>query len=101
VLFHAVDVLSFGSLPSAGQPRSRRPRRVIVTHEAFSPGDPCPQCQDGTLYRSKDGGIEVRLVRPPASSRAEFPRPCSPLSRASLPKIASLVKFGAFHLFAF
>jgi len=49
-------------------------RQVIVTHEAFSPGDPCPQCQDGTLYRSKDWVIEVRLVGQPPIGGTRFER---------------------------
>jgi transposase len=40
-------------------------RPVIVTHEAFSPGDPCTHCQDGTLYRSKDWVLKVRLFGQP------------------------------------
>ena len=40
-------------------------RPVIVTHEAFSPGDSCPQCQQGTLYRSKDWVMKVRLIGQP------------------------------------
>jgi transposase len=66
--------------PAADQASRKRPRKghgripasdytgcrpVIVTHEAFSPGDPCPQCQEGTLYRSKDWVLKVRLVGQP------------------------------------
>jgi len=49
---------------------------VIVTHEAFSPGDPCPQCQQGTLYRSKDWGMKVRLAgqSPIGGTRYELER---------------------------
>jgi len=40
-------------------------RRVILTHPAFSPGDSCPDCQNGTLYRLKDWAMNVRLVGQP------------------------------------
>jgi transposase len=78
--------------PSAGRggrPR-RRPRghgripasaytgceRVIVTHEAFSPGDSCPDCQDGTLYRMKEWVMRIRLVgqAPVGGKRYELER---------------------------
>jgi hypothetical protein len=75
------DSVSSSEASSSDQTARKRPRRkghgripasaytgcrpVIVTHEAFSPGDPCPQCQQGTLYRSKDWVMKVRLVGQP------------------------------------
>jgi transposase len=35
--------------------------RVEVPHESLRPGDPCPQCADGTVYESRPG-VLVRLV---------------------------------------
>ncbi len=45
---------------------------MIVTHDAFSPGDSCPNCQDGTLYRLKEWGMNIRL-----QSAAGIPLPIS------------------------
>lgn len=39
--------------------------RVIVNHQTFIPGDSCPECQTGTLYRSKNWVMRVRLVGQP------------------------------------
>ncbi len=42
----------------------------MVTHEALSPGGPCPHCQAGTLYRQKDWSQVVRLIgQPPVGGR--------------------------------
>jgi len=35
--------------------------RIEVRHESLEPGDPCPQCADGTLYDARPG-VLVRLV---------------------------------------
>jgi len=35
--------------------------KIEVRHESLQPGDPCPQCEKGTLYDSRPG-ILVRLV---------------------------------------
>ena len=33
----------------------------MVTHESLSPGDTCPQCGDGDVYRQRDWSPVVRL----------------------------------------
>lgn len=35
--------------------------RIEVRHESLQPGDPCPQCADGTVYDARPG-VLVRLV---------------------------------------
>ena len=66
--------------------------RVIVTHDAFSPGDSCPNCQDGTLYRLKEWGMTIRLVgQPPiGGTRYEQERlrcgTCGKVQTAELPE---------------
>ncbi len=37
-------------------------RKVEVRHESLQPGDPCPQCEMGTLYDTGRPGVLVRLV---------------------------------------
>jgi hypothetical protein len=36
-------------------------QQVVVTHESLSPGDTCPQCGHGTVYRQSDWSPMVRL----------------------------------------
>ena len=36
--------------------------KIEVRHESLSPGDPCPQCGEGTLYDTRRPGVLVRLV---------------------------------------
>ncbi|MGO9270538.1 MAG: IS66 family transposase [Terriglobia bacterium] len=38
---------------------------IEVRHESLQPGDPCPQCVDGTLYDMGRPGVIVRLVGQP------------------------------------
>lgn len=35
--------------------------KVVVPHESLQPGDPCPKCEQGTVYDSRPG-VLVRLV---------------------------------------
>lgn len=37
-------------------------KRVEVSHEALSAGDPCPSCDRGTLYGQPQGGIALRFT---------------------------------------
>jgi hypothetical protein len=39
--------------------------KVIVTHQSLRPGDQCPQCAEGTLYRQRDWSPVVRLTGQP------------------------------------
>ena len=33
-----------------------------MRHESLQPGDPCPKCEQGTLYDTRRPGVLVRLV---------------------------------------
>jgi transposase len=35
---------------------------IRVPHESLQPGDPCPECGDGTVYETPRPGVLVRLV---------------------------------------
>ena len=36
--------------------------KIEVRHESLQPGDPCPKCEQGTLYDTGRPGVVVRLV---------------------------------------
>jgi transposase len=36
--------------------------KVEVRHESLQPGDPCPTCEEGTVYETNRPGVLVRLV---------------------------------------
>ena len=36
--------------------------KIEVPHPSLQPGDPCPQCEKGTLYDTRRPGVLVRLV---------------------------------------
>jgi len=36
--------------------------KVEVRHESLQPGDPCPECEEGTVYETDRPGVLVRLV---------------------------------------
>lgn len=36
--------------------------RVVVGHQSLQPGDPCPKCEEGTVYETGRPGVLVRLV---------------------------------------
>jgi transposase len=36
--------------------------KVAVRHESLQPGDPCPKCEQGTVYETGRPGVLVRLV---------------------------------------
>jgi transposase len=72
---------------------------VVVTHEALTPGNPCPCCQEGILYRQKDWAQVVRLIgQPPVGGqRYELERLrcglCGEVQTAPLPKEAGPSKY--------
>jgi len=35
---------------------------IQVPHESLQPGDPCPECEKGTLYEQNKPGVLIRLV---------------------------------------
>ena len=36
--------------------------KIEVRRESLQPGDPCPQCEDGTVYETNRPGVLVRLI---------------------------------------
>lgn len=72
---------------------------MVVTHETLSPGDPCPCCQEGILYRQKDWAPLVRLIgQPPVGGqRYELERLrcglCGEVHTASSPEEAGPNKY--------
>jgi transposase len=36
--------------------------KVVVRHKSLQPGDPCPKCEEGTVYETGRPGVLVRLV---------------------------------------
>ena len=36
--------------------------KIEVRHESLQPGDPCPECEEGTVYETNRPGVLVRLV---------------------------------------
>jgi len=34
----------------------------MITHETLCPGDSCPHCQDGTMYRQAEWAMAIRLT---------------------------------------
>jgi transposase len=44
--------------------------KVIVSHESLQPGDPCPECDKGTVYETGRPGVLVRITgRPPIQAK--------------------------------
>jgi transposase len=40
----------------------REARRIKVSHGSLKPGDHCPECQKGKVYRQKDPALRIRVV---------------------------------------
>jgi transposase len=36
--------------------------KILVPHDSLQPGDPCPECEQGTVYQTGRPGVLVRLV---------------------------------------
>lgn len=76
-------------------------RRMIITHPPFGPGDACPDCQDGTLYRLKQWAMNVRLVGQPPIGGTRYERErlrcgtCGTVHVAELPEEAGPDKYAA------
>ena len=46
---------------------------IKVRHESLTPGDPCPQCDDGTVYEMNRPGVLVRLIgQPPVGAKVYY-----------------------------
>jgi len=76
-------------------------QRVVVKHERFEPGDLCPHCQEGILYRLGDWSQVVRLKgqSPVGGTRYELERLrcglCGKVQTAELPEEAGDSKYDA------
>ena len=47
--------------------------KIEVRHESLQPGDPCPQCEEGTVYETNRPGVLVRLVgQPPVGAKVYY-----------------------------
>ncbi len=47
--------------------------KIEVPHSSFQPGDPCPQCAEGTLYDTGRPGVVMRLVgQPPVGGKVYY-----------------------------
>ncbi len=40
-------------------------RRIKVPHGSLKPGDHCPKCQKGKVYRQKEPGVRIRVIGQP------------------------------------
>jgi transposase len=40
----------------------REARRIAVAHSGLTPGDRCPGCLKGKVYRQKDPGLRIRVI---------------------------------------
>jgi transposase len=74
---------------------------IDVPHSSLQPGDPCPECETGTLYDSKRPGVMVRLVgQPPVGAKVYYRQklrcnPCGAVFTAKLPAGAGDEKYDA------
>ena len=56
--------------PASGRPGHGRngadaytgAEKIVVRHASLQPGDPCPKCEEGTVYETGRPGVLVRLV---------------------------------------
>lgn len=47
--------------------------QIRVSHESLRAGDPCPKCEEGTVYEWKHPGVLVRLVgQPPIGAKIYY-----------------------------
>lgn len=66
--------------------------KIEVRHESLQPGDPCPKCEQGTLYDTRRPGVLVRLVgQAPVAAMVYYLQklrcnPCGALFTAELPE---------------
>jgi len=47
--------------------------KIDVPYPSLAPGDPCPRCEDGTVYETNRPGVLVRLVgQPPVGAKVYY-----------------------------
>jgi transposase len=75
--------------------------KIEVRHQSLQPGDPCPQCDDGTVYETNRPGVLVRLVgQPPVGAKVYYLQKlrcnlCGVVFTAELPEGADGEKYDA------
>ncbi len=76
-------------------------KRIKIDHPELGPGDSCPDCTEGTLYKNSDPGVEVRVkgVAPLQATVYEMEKLrcnlCGKIFTAPLPKEAGNKKYDA------
>jgi len=66
--------------------------KTEVRHKSLQPGDPCPKCEQGTLYDTRRPGVVVRLVgQAPVKAMVYYLQklrcnPCGAIFTAALPE---------------
>ena len=66
--------------------------KIEVRHESLQPGDPCPKCEQGTLYDTRRPGVLVRLAgQAPVKAVVYYLQklrcnPCGAIFTAKLPE---------------
>jgi len=73
--------------------------KVVVTHESLHPGDPCPDCVKGTMYRQSHWSLVVRLKGQPPVGGTVYQLErlrchlCGKIHAAGLPEEAGPTKY--------
>ena len=102
----ASDAENADKLPAKGHGRNgvdtyAGAQKVVVRHETLQPGDPCPKCEEGTVYETGRPGVLVRLVgqAPVAATVYELQKLrcnlCSEVFTAQTPEGAGAEKYDA------
>ncbi|HUE14857.1 MAG TPA: transposase [Planctomycetaceae bacterium] len=75
--------------------------KINVPHPSLSPGDPCPQCETGTVYETGRPGVVVRLIgQSPVGAKVYYLQklrcnPCGAVFTADLPEGTGEEKYDA------
>jgi transposase len=75
--------------------------KIEVRHESLQPGDPCPKCDEGTVYEMNRPGVLVRLVgQAPVGAKVYYLQKlrcnlCGVVFTAELPEGANGKKYDA------
>ena len=75
--------------------------RVVVQHPDLKPGDHCPECKEGKLYKNSEPGIEIRVKGAAPLQATVYIREklrcnlCGKIFTAPMPKNAGNKKYNA------
>lgn len=75
--------------------------KIEVPHPTLQPGDPCPDCEKGTVYETGRPGVLVRLVgQPPVGAKVYYLQKlrcnlCGKVFTAAAPEAAGVEKYDA------